>query len=446
MSSATSEPSWRWERGAGRRSRTLWFDQPGRSQNVLDLAGARRAGQPTAEVENDGGIRELVIRSAKPAGFCAGLDLKTILSCEQSQTSKSFVSPGPGGLRPSLRPVGARPQRSSTGPALGQGSSWPSRAGGAWRWPRPAPLQIGTPEVHLGLIPAWGAITRLPRLIGPDDGLDLLISGRSIGYLLARSHGIVDRLAAEADLEWLDVLLGPAPAERTWPKEGWEAAWNRARCPDRRTAGRSPRGPAPDPGDPLDRPRPRPRGRREGDRQSPGRAGHERAYARRDRHLAPIAAGSSQRLIATKPPTDRERSHRTSMPISSPSPIMYPRWPCWVRSRPSSSSSALTRRPRVGRSRRAARGSRRRCKGRPQPAAIAWASNRSALPESRPPAPPVKPGVASTPEDEYADQATDAVDAEDVERVVVAQLALEQDRRITERADHDSEAQARPLE
>jgi enoyl-CoA hydratase/carnithine racemase len=92
-----------------------------------------------------------------------------------------------------------------------------------------APLQIGTPDIHLGLIPGWGAIEQLPRLMGPDDGLDLLLSGRLIGYLLARSHGLVDRLAADADLEESVRTIGSSVVpERTWPGDAWDSAWARA--------------------------------------------------------------------------------------------------------------------------------------------------------------------------------------------------------------------------
>ena len=93
-----------------------------------------------------------------------------------------------------------------------------------------APIQLGMPEVHFGLIPAWGGISRIPHIVGPDDGLNFLISGRAIGYLLARSHGIVDRLASDGDsIESLDLLSSGPATERTRPKEAWEEAWNRAR-------------------------------------------------------------------------------------------------------------------------------------------------------------------------------------------------------------------------
>ena len=61
--------------------------------------------------------------------------------------------------------------------------------------------------------------------------MDLLISGRSIGYLQARSLGIVDRLAAEGDsMDALELMESSPRSERTWPKEDWEAAWNLARA------------------------------------------------------------------------------------------------------------------------------------------------------------------------------------------------------------------------
>ncbi|MEM9494166.1 MAG: enoyl-CoA hydratase-related protein, partial [Myxococcota bacterium] len=42
-------------------------------------------------------------------------------------------------------------------------------------------LQMGQPEVNLGIIPGYGGTQRLPRLIGLDRALDLLRTGRPIG-------------------------------------------------------------------------------------------------------------------------------------------------------------------------------------------------------------------------------------------------------------------------
>jgi enoyl-CoA hydratase/carnithine racemase len=228
MSSAASESSWRWERGPG-AVWTLWFDQPGQSHNLLDPCTLDELEARLVEAEGDSSITGLVIRSAKPGGFCAGADLKTILACSTDAEVEAFVVRGLAvldhlsGLKlPTVAVV--------HGVCLGGGLELALACRRRVALASPAPLQVGTPEVQHGLIPGWGAITKLPRLIGPENALNLLISGRSIGYLQARSLGIVDRLAAEGDSREASELLESSPApERTWPKEVWEAAWNLAR-------------------------------------------------------------------------------------------------------------------------------------------------------------------------------------------------------------------------
>jgi enoyl-CoA hydratase/carnithine racemase len=46
---------------------------------------------------------------------------------------------------------------------------------------------IGLPEVKLGLVPAAGGLTRLPRLIGLNMALPLILSGLIVVYLCS-SH------------------------------------------------------------------------------------------------------------------------------------------------------------------------------------------------------------------------------------------------------------------
>ena len=93
MSHATTEAIWRWEDGA-EGIRTLWFDQPGRSQNVLDDSALDELDARLVELDNDGSARGLVIRSAKAAGFCAGADLKKVLSFHASSEAEAFVRHG----------------------------------------------------------------------------------------------------------------------------------------------------------------------------------------------------------------------------------------------------------------------------------------------------------------------------------------------------------------
>lgn len=60
--------------------------------------------------------------------------------------------------------------------------------------------RIGFPEVHLGLIPGAGGTQRLPRLVGAERALDMMISGKPVNAVEATRAGIVDRLAENGDL------------------------------------------------------------------------------------------------------------------------------------------------------------------------------------------------------------------------------------------------------
>ncbi len=229
MSSPTPQTSWRREcddRGVW----TLWFDQPGRSYNVLDRPAIDELESHVADAEADPSIAGLLLRGGKPGGFCAGADLKTVLACRTTTEVEQLLRRGLTVLD-RLTSVRFPTVAVIHGVCLGGGLELALACRRRIALASAEPLQVGLPEVHFGLVPAWGGITRLPRLIDPDDALDLLISGRSIGYLRARSLGIVDRLAADGDpLEPGDALTTAVRLERTPDVETWESALERARA------------------------------------------------------------------------------------------------------------------------------------------------------------------------------------------------------------------------
>ncbi|TYR31956.1 3-hydroxyacyl-CoA dehydrogenase [Mesorhizobium microcysteis] len=59
--------------------------------------------------------------------------------------------------------------------------------------------KVGLPEVKLGLLPGSGGTVRLPRLIGPEAALKMIVSGNPIGSAQALAAGVVDAIA-EGDL------------------------------------------------------------------------------------------------------------------------------------------------------------------------------------------------------------------------------------------------------
>lgn len=59
-----------------------------------------------------------------------------------------------------------------------------------------ATAKLGLPEVNLGLLPGASGTQRLPRLIGVEAALDMMLSGKPIGAGKAKAAGLVDEIAA----------------------------------------------------------------------------------------------------------------------------------------------------------------------------------------------------------------------------------------------------------
>jgi 3-hydroxyacyl-CoA dehydrogenase/enoyl-CoA hydratase/3-hydroxybutyryl-CoA epimerase len=227
MSSQPAGTSWRCEHDA-RGVWTLWFDQSEHSQNVLNRTAFEELDSQLDKAQADSSTTGLVIRSGRPEGFCAGADLRTILAYPTTAQVEDLLVRGLA-VFDRLASLPFPTAAVIHGLCLGGGLELAL----ACRWrvalASAAPLQIGLPEVSLGLVPPLGALVRLPRLIGPDDALDLLISGRSIGYLLARSLGIVDRLAAAGDPpESFDPRGWTPRQEPTFSEESWVRALDRS--------------------------------------------------------------------------------------------------------------------------------------------------------------------------------------------------------------------------
>lgn len=53
---------------------------------------------------------------------------------------------------------------------------------------------LGLPEVNLGIIPGFGGTQRLPRLVGLQESLKMILSGKSIDYKKAFKIGLVDKV------------------------------------------------------------------------------------------------------------------------------------------------------------------------------------------------------------------------------------------------------------
>ncbi len=61
--------------------------------------------------------------------------------------------------------------------------------------------KLGLPEVKLGILPGAGGTQRLPRVIGVEAALPIIVTGDPISAQKAETLGLVDKLAGENSLE-----------------------------------------------------------------------------------------------------------------------------------------------------------------------------------------------------------------------------------------------------
>jgi 3-hydroxyacyl-CoA dehydrogenase/enoyl-CoA hydratase/3-hydroxybutyryl-CoA epimerase len=84
--------------------------------------------------------------------------------------------------------------------------------------------KVGLPEVSVGLLPAGGGTQRLPRLIGIDKALPLLLDGSQLQPAQALALGVVDELAAPERLiarakAW---ALANPEAQQPWDRKDFQ--------------------------------------------------------------------------------------------------------------------------------------------------------------------------------------------------------------------------------
>jgi 3-hydroxyacyl-CoA dehydrogenase len=60
--------------------------------------------------------------------------------------------------------------------------------------------KCGLPEVNLGLLPGAGGTQRLPRIVGVEQALDMVTSGKHVDAKSAHAAGLIDELVAEGEL------------------------------------------------------------------------------------------------------------------------------------------------------------------------------------------------------------------------------------------------------
>jgi 3-hydroxyacyl-CoA dehydrogenase/enoyl-CoA hydratase/3-hydroxybutyryl-CoA epimerase len=171
----------------------LVFDRPESGANIFDAATLDELNEHLDFVENDASLRGLIIVSAKKSIFVAGADLKTLLQQAQSGDMRAFIAHGQRVLN-RLAELKIPTVAAIHGASAGGGYEVTLACDYRMASDDPA-TRIGLPETTLGLIPAWGGCTRLPRLIGVEKASEVIANGKLYSAQEARKLGLVDGVA-----------------------------------------------------------------------------------------------------------------------------------------------------------------------------------------------------------------------------------------------------------
>ena len=190
------------------------FDLQGESVNKLNQATLKEFDQALEALEKESSVKGLLVTSGKGV-FIVGADIDEFLPIFKEPEEKIIAW-----LRDAQRityRLEDLPYPSVAvvnGFALGGGLEI---AMGCTYRVCSTDAVVGQPEVKLGLIPGFGGTVRLPRLIGVDNAIELIASGRDVKPDEALKFGLVQAVVEPDKLEAAALaLLRHANAGEKW--------------------------------------------------------------------------------------------------------------------------------------------------------------------------------------------------------------------------------------
>ncbi len=171
----------------------LTFDRPGSAANIFDRRTLTELGEELDFIAGTPQLRGVIITSAKRSIFIAGADLNMMGENASPQDVRELIELGQSMMN-RLASLPIATVAAIHGAAVGGGYelclACDYRVASTDR-----ATKIGLPETQLGLLPAWGGSTRLPRLIGLPKALDIILAGKTLAAKPALKCGMVDELA-----------------------------------------------------------------------------------------------------------------------------------------------------------------------------------------------------------------------------------------------------------
>lgn len=182
----------------------LTLDQDNSKANILNGETLSRLRELLDEIKTKTSIKVLIIRSAKPNIFIAGADISEIERITDIQDGAAKAKAGQD-IMNAVEDLPFPTIAVMDGMALGGGCEFALACTyrvGTFN----DKAKIGLPEVNLGFVPGFGGTVRLPRVVGLQQALTMILAGQLLPFEKALKVGLIDRLYPQKGLE-AQVLL-----------------------------------------------------------------------------------------------------------------------------------------------------------------------------------------------------------------------------------------------
>lgn len=188
---------------------TITWDVPGKSMNVMSLAGFALLSDMIDTALADAAVKGIVITSGKK-DFAGGMDLNVIAKMKADAGAEPAKGLFEGvmmmhgvlrkieraGMDPKTLKGGKPIAAALPGTALGIGLELPLACHRIFAADNPK-AKIGLPEIMVGIFPGAGGTTRLSRKLGAMMAAPFLLEGKLSDPKSAKAAGIIDEVAVD---------------------------------------------------------------------------------------------------------------------------------------------------------------------------------------------------------------------------------------------------------
>ncbi len=198
------------------------FDRPKSAANIFDLAALSELNSILEDLESSTTIQSVIFSSSKPGIFIAGADISTLASAKGDELD-TFIKMGQSlfdRIAALPMPTAAAIHGACVGGGMEMALACDIRVASDAK-----ATKLGLPETLLGIVPAWGGSTRMPRLIGVPKALSLILAGKLVAAKYAKKIGLVDAVTPRERLEerCLQLMASPPTRKRFYLENSWPA-------------------------------------------------------------------------------------------------------------------------------------------------------------------------------------------------------------------------------